>query len=294
MRARSGLRGTAILVAAASIAVACASRSATPPGPDPVTEGLVLRVETHGGFLPAAHALSRIPQFSLYADGLVVVEGAQIAIYPGPALPAVFSMKVNDEGLPLILDEARRAGLAGPDRTYDLPNVADAGTTTFTFVEGGTRHVISAYALGLEQSNPSLPGDERKARAALLELQTKLQTIQAWLPEGSLTAERAFEYEGLAVIVTTEAMQDDLQQLEQRELAWPLDRSIEDLAKLSGDAPVASCFTLHGEDLAKVRPLAEMANELTPWRDEGELYRLRFRPLLPDESRCPDLERATR
>jgi hypothetical protein len=281
-------------VAAAFIAAACASRGASPPDQGPVIEGLVLRVETRGGFLPAAHALARIPQFSLYADGLIVMEGAQIAIYPGPAITAVFSSKVDAEGMGRIIEAARRAGLDGPDRTYELPTVADAGTTTFTFVEAGGRHVVSAYALGLDPSEPSIPDDERKARAALLELQGKLQTLQSWLPEGSLSAERQFDYQGLAVIVTTEAVQDELVQLEQRELTWPLNRSIEDLAKLPGGEPLDSCFTVQGEDLAKLRPLVEMANELTPWRDDGKVYRLRFRPLLPDESRCPDLEHATR
>jgi hypothetical protein len=285
MSARFAFR-TLAMVAAASITVACASRAGTPPGQGPVIEGLVLRVETRGGFLPVAHVLARIPHFSLYADGLIVVEGAQIAIYPGPAISPMFSRTVNAEGIRRIIEAARAAGLDGPDRTYDLPTIADAGTTTFTFVEDGKRHVISAYALGMEQSDPSIPEDERKARAALFDLQTKLQTLQTWLPEGSLTPERAFDYRGLAVVVSTEPVED---QPEQQELAWPLDRSIGELAKpTAGDLEV-SCFTVEGEDVARLRPLVERANELTPWKDEGKTYWLRFRPLLPDESRCPEI-----
>jgi len=33
-------------------------------------------------------------------------------------------------------------------------------------------------------------------------------------------------------------------------------------------------------------PLAEKANELTPWRSDGAEFQLFFRPLLPDESGC--------
>jgi hypothetical protein len=247
-----------------------------------VTDQLLLRVDTHGGFLPAGFALIHIPRFSLYADGLIVMEGAQIAIYPGPAISPVYSMRVSEEGLRRIIEAARRAGLVGPDRTYELPLVADAGTTTFTFVDGGTRHVISAYALGLE--DPSIPEDERKARAALLDLQTNLGNVSGWLPEGSPTAERRFEYSRLAVVVNTEPPGE---QLEQRELTWPLDRTIAELAGPLPDAPM-SCFALDGQDVQKLRPLVDRANELTPWQSGGNTYWLRFRPLLPDESGCPE------
>jgi hypothetical protein len=281
MSGRLALRAVAMALVA-SISVACASRVSTPPGSGRVTDPLLLRIDTHGGLLPAGFALAHIPQFSLYADGLIVMEGAQIAMYPGPAMAPVFSMRVNAEGMRRISEAARRARLDGPNRTYELPIVADAGTTTFTFVEDGTRHVISAYALGME--DPSIPDDERKARAALLDLQTKLGNLSGWLPEGSLSPEQPFEYQRLAVIVSTEPVE----QLEQPELTWPLDRPI---AELAGpvNAPMVSCFAVDGGDVAKLRPLVARANELTPWESGGTRYWLRFRPLLPDESGCPEL-----
>jgi hypothetical protein len=249
-----------------------------------MTNELVLRIHVHGGFLAPAYALTRIPQFSLYADGLSIMEGAQIEIYPGPAIPPVFSTKVDAAGMRKILEAARQAGLDGPDRTYDHPAVADAPTTTFTLVENGKRHVISAYALGME-APPSVPEDERKARKALYELETRLGNLRGWLPDGSLSAERPFDYQGLAVIVST---QPSGEQLEQAELAWPLDRSIADLAQPVVDGEV-SCFAVTGQDVERLRPLVARANELTPWKSDGKTYWLRFRPLLPDESRCPEL-----
>jgi hypothetical protein len=268
----------------AAISVACAPRLSTPPEPRLVTKELVLRVDTHGGFLPVGFALTHIPQFSMYADGLIVMEGAQIAIYPGPAISPVYSMRVDEEGLRRIVETARRAGLDGPDRTHELPMVADAGTTTFTFVDDGARHVISAYALGME--DPSIPEDERKARAALLDLQTKLGNVSGWLPEGSLSAEQPFDYSRLAVIVSTEPPGE---QLEQRELTWPLNRTIADLAGPVSGAQMFSCFALGGQDAEGLRPLVARANELTPWQSGGTTYWLRFRPLLPDESGCPEI-----
>jgi hypothetical protein len=249
-----------------------------------MTNGLVLRINVHGGFVAPAYALTRIPQFSLYADGLVIMEGAQIELYPGPAIPPVFSVKVDAAGMRKILEAARRAGLDGPNRTYAHPAVADAPTTTFTFIEDGKKHVISAYALGME-APPTVPEDERKARKALYELETHVGNLRGWLPEGSLSAERPFDYQGLAVIVSTQPSDE---QLQQAELNWPLDRSIADLAKPVVDGAV-SCIAVSGQDVERLRPFVAKANELTPWKSDGKTYWLRFRPLLPDESGCPEL-----
>lgn len=247
--------------------------------------GLVLRIETRGGFLPPGYDLTRIPHFSLYSDGLIVMEGAQIAIYPGPALPPVFSMHVNEEGLGRVIEAAREAGLAGDDRTYDHPGIADAGTTTFTFVENGRRHLISAYALGFDEPSSLIPEGDRKARAALYELQTRVGNLMGWLPEGSLSREQRFDYTELAVIVSREPPGEIL---EQPELTWPLGRTIQELARPIEDQPLLSCFTVKAPELSSLRPLVERANELTQWTSGGERHWLRFRPLLPDETGCPE------
>ncbi|HEY3210956.1 MAG TPA: hypothetical protein VGL18_14420 [Actinomycetota bacterium] len=283
MGGKFALRTMAGLVLVASTSAACASRATTPPRQRPVTDRLVLRIDNRGGLLPPAVALTRIPQFSLFTDGLIVMEGAQIQIYPGPAIPPIFSMKVNAEGLRKIMEAARRAGLGGPDRTYEHPAVADAGTTTFTFVENGKRHVISAVALGTEP-NPAIPKHEQRARAALFELEMRLGNVRSWLPEGSVSAERPFDYDGLAVVVGTEPPGE---QPEQPELTWPLDRTIAELAEPVAGQPILSCFSVEGQDLEKLRPLVARANELTPWSSGGKTSWLRFRPLLPDETGCP-------
>jgi hypothetical protein len=248
-------------------------------------DGLVLRIDTRGGFLPPGYDLTRIPQFSVYSDGLMVMEGAQIAIYPGPALPPVFSMRVNEEGLRRIIEAAREAGLAGADRAYEHPGIADAGTTTFTFIENGRRHVISAYALGFDEPSSLISESDRKARAALYELQTKVGNPAGWLPEGSLSHEQRFDYQELAVIVSADPPGEIL---DQPELTWPLDRTIAELARPVANQPTLSCFTVKDQDLSSLRPLVESANELTQWRSGGERHWLRFRPLLPDESGCPE------
>jgi hypothetical protein len=280
-------RTVAGMLLVASLSVACAARATSPPGQSPATNGLVLRVDTRGGFLAPVAAVTRVPQFSLFADGLVVVEGAQIEIYPGPATPPVFSMKVSEDGIRKIIEAARRAGLDGPDRTYRNPVAGDVGTTTFTFIDKGKVHTISVAGLGFEPSDPSIPPDERKARSALQELDAKLGNLSAWLPSDSVSREQPFDYQRLAVIVSTQPPGEQLEQLEQRELTWPLDRTIAELAKPVAGAPQVSCAVVGGEGLAKLRPLVGKANDLTPWKSGGRTFWLRFRPLLPDESGCP-------
>lgn len=287
MGASTAVRALAGLMLAATISAGCAPQETSPPKDNPWMQyGLVLRIDTRGGFLPAAHALTRLPSFSMYADGLIIVEGAQIAIYPGPALPPVISMRVDDEGFRRIVDAARGAGLAGPDRDYDHPGIADAGTTTFTFIEDGRTHVTSVYALGIEGPDSATPESEREARAALLDFWTRVGNPHGWLPEGSLSVERPFDYQELAVIVTSDPPGEIL---DQPELAWPLDRTIGELARPISDQPGLSCFTVQGQDLSSLRPAVQGANELTRWRSGDELHWLRFRPLLPDESGCGDL-----
>src|SRR5213593_582958 len=153
---------------------------------------LVLRMDVGGGFVAPAYELRRIPTWSLFGDGRIITEGPQIEIFPGPALPSVQVQTINEEGIQAILEAAKAAGLLGPDRTYDQGCVADAPTTTFTVNAEGTKHVISAYALGMVPG--SCPGEDTEARA-------KLSDLATWLPTGSLGEQSQFEPSEMRVYV---------------------------------------------------------------------------------------------
>src|SRR3989442_8586168 len=144
-----------------------------------------MRMETAGGLLAPAYALSRFPEFSLYGDGRVTTGGPQIQIYPGPALPNVRVTMVSPPGVLAILRAAQAAGLLGPDRHFTTRGIADAPTTTFTVISDGKRHVTSVYGLGLQPSGDT-SAQERRARASLLALQGKLSNLSSWLPKGSV------------------------------------------------------------------------------------------------------------
>ena len=92
---RSRLIG-AVVLSIGTLASACANA----PTDDGTGDGggisyhtgatqVVLRIEQGGGFVPIEWNLTNMPMVSLFGDGLVVMPGAQIEIYPGPALPAL-------------------------------------------------------------------------------------------------------------------------------------------------------------------------------------------------------------
>jgi hypothetical protein len=287
MRARLAIAG---MLALALGAGACGRLSGTggadgstgishPTDPD----RLVLRVETGGGFVAPTYELRRIPGFSLFGDGRLVTEGPVIEIYPGPALPNVLVRTVSEDGIQAILEAARSAGLFGPDAHYDFPCVADAGTTTFTLVADGVRHEISAYALGEGQG--SCGGIDAKARSDLAAFQRMLSDLQRWLPEGSVGPEEPFHPSSMRVYVQPYTQAPD-PALEQHARDWPLDPPLATFGEPDPNLPDTRCGVVSASDLQTLVPMAEGANELTPWRSGGTDYSLLFRPLLPDESGC--------
>jgi hypothetical protein len=278
----------AALVLAGLAAVSCAGLRSDPRsgGIDhPTGAGdLILRIHVGGGFVPVDYTLREIPFFSIYGDGRLITLGPQIEIYPGPALPNLLVTRVSEDGIQAILEAARDAGLFGPDARYDHPGIADAPTTTFTIVAEGRRHEVSAYALGFdEQPSGLIPEDEREARQRLNEFQMKLGDMGSWLPAGSVGEEEPFGFDELRIFVKDQAPQDDA--LQQPELRWPLSPGLTDFGAVVPDLDIR-CGSVQGSDLEALVPLAQEANELTPWRNDDHLYGLIFRPLLPDESGC--------
>ncbi len=277
-------RGLFLALVAFAVAACGEGREAIehPQGSDE----LVLRAAVGGGLVPPEYVLRELPGFSLYGDRRLVVRGPELEIYPGAALPNLTQRQVSEDGVQALLAAAGDAGLLGPDRHYDFPGIADAGTTTFTVVADGERHVVSAYALGLEApGQPGISEEENEARAALLEFSTKLSDLQAWLPEGSLGPEEPYAFDELRVYVRpyTASPEPELVQAEQ---PWPLATPLATFGQPVEILPDARCAVVAGEELATLLPAAREANELTPWTSEGARYLLLFRPLLPDEHGC--------
>ena len=245
---------------------------------------LVLRIDQVGGFVPIQYNLTRLPMMSLYADGLVVTPGAQIEIYPGPALPALSQRRLSPDAIQLLLQAAIDAGL-DKDRDLRTMMVSDAPTTVFTLTIDGQTHTTQVYALDFDLGpDPvGMSEDEFQARKDLAAFQAKASDL-SWLPEGSVTDEGMYQPTSLRIF--SSAYRPD-PELTQAPIGWPLTPGLDLFGESVQNAPEGMrCGTVAADAAAMLLPLAEQANQLTPWTSDGTWYGLSFRPLLPDESGC--------
>ena len=247
---------------------------------------LLLRVSDEGGFVALEYSLTVAPAFSLFGDGTVVTQGAQTEIYPGPALPPLIVTHITEDGIQALLRAALEAGLDSDHQYTDMGavGIADATTTVFTFTADGATHVTKVYALGmLSGDQPQGMSDaEFAARTRLGTLQGSLQDLKSTLPSGSVGDDAPYTPTGLRLFVADYRAGDMKEPAVDWPLATPLSSSGGDASEHAGYA----CIAVTGADLDAVLPLAQSANQLTPWRSDGGRFTVLFRPLLPDESGC--------
>jgi hypothetical protein len=290
MRSRS--IGAAMLIML--LATACAKSSVVGGSPSgsaiPYPAGadqLVLRVTTEGGLLAPAFRERQIPQFSLFGDGVVVTPGAQIEIYPQPALPSVQARRLTPAGIQAVLRAALDAGLGEDHRDLTDPGsavVSDAPTTVITLAAEGVTRTLRVYALGeLGAGKPDGMSDEEFALRGTIEgFVARLGRIETWLPRGSIGPERPFEGVGARVFVVDVSPDATMRE---PAIPWPVAGSLLDFG--APKRAQGRCGTIVGDDwAATVLPLVRTANQLTPWISAGRRFWLIFQPLLPDESGC--------
>jgi len=269
-----------VLLLAAALA-SCGTSTGFSGGPG---EGsaVTMRVQTAGGFVAPGTDQASFPEFALTADGRVVTTGPQIEIYPGPSMPNTLQRSITREGIDAIAAAARDAGL-DEDNHYGYDGVADAGTTYFTFAVDGARHVVSAYALGMDsQSGPGQTTANRDARAKLQRFREKLGDLPSWLPAGSLGEEKPYEFDALRIVAREGAVNPE-DSAKPSEKGWPLSTPLAEFGTATRDA---RCGVVTGADLDSVLPLARTSSQNTLWHSGGKTYVLQFRPQLPDEKAC--------
>lgn len=248
-------------------------------------DDVLVRIGSEGGFTPIEWTYTNIPSFALYGDGTLVLPGAQIEIYPSPALPAISSRRVDEPGIQAILEETLDALATIPGDLNDLGFmvVADVPTTVITVSAGGVDRTIRAYGLAEQLERPEgMPEEEYRARVRLQELVTKLGTLETWLPEGSLGPETAYEASGARLFVGKYRKVD----LPQDASPWPLEGALATFGDTTDDLGLYRCGVVEGSEWTTVREAASRANQLTPWTDAGTKFSILFRPLLPDENSC--------
>jgi hypothetical protein len=253
------------------------------PHPARATD-VVIRVETGGGFVALSANLSRLPSFTLYGDGTLLVPGAVPQISPGPAISPLLRRHLGERQVQLLLRRARGAGLLTPG-TIDYGDmgsigVADAPSTTVSLNAAGRHVVREAYALGITAGNGRLSRAQTAARLAL-------SRFIAGLPGGP----RGARYVPLRVAVYVTPARGQAQP-GATTVAWPLEG---DLA--TAGTPLSSgldmrCITVAGPATRTLLATLRTANDASRWKARGGAtgsYTLIARPLLPDERSCTSI-----
>jgi hypothetical protein len=271
------------------LAGAC-SPAASPPDAISHPTGsneLVLRVSTGGGLIGPSVRLTGFPGLSLYGDGRLITQGAQIDIFPGPAMPAVQVTRVTEAGVQRVLRAARSAGLLGPDRHYDFQQIMDAGTTTFTVVAAGGVHRISAVALFEGADLSRVPEDEREPRRLMAAFQQDLMDVRGRLGADVVGPDQPYVPSAIRIVSSASDPKNAEDPQFVKIADWPLARGLATFGepRLGGSV---RCGDVSGADLNTVGPALTASHQLTFWRSQGHFYQLQLRPLLPDEHPgCP-------
>jgi hypothetical protein len=275
-------------VAAAVLALAACGESSTAGRGQPATEPanvVVLQVVTQGGFAAEAPQRGQLPQVSVFGDGRVIMLGPTTLEFPGPALPNLQEFRVTGDGLGRIIDDARNAGmLDDPPPDYGDTGITDQPTTTVTVRVDGRSRRVDVYALDFSDEVTAEQRDNRKRLTRLIQLAGDPDALRGVVIPAST---RLYDPTAIGVIIRPAVSTEG----EMR--AWPLD----DLAgvgdpyeRLAG----ASCKVFDRGQLAAVLEAARIARDGDRWESAGATYNLQFRPLLPDQRGCDDLERPLR
>lgn len=231
----------------------------------------VIQVTSEGGFAPVEYILAQGPRYTLLADGRLISEGPQIAIYPGPLLPNYMVTQVNEDQMNTVLDLVDEMGLADIEEEIDdslASMVADATTEVVTYWDlEGTTHRYGVYALGLEPL-------EDPASMALADLLVVLD---------QLAASEAVSYEGERVRVVGGMGFTDPDFVDIRE--WPLPET--DFSDWTAYPNGWMCQVYRSD----VLPAFEDASQVTQWTPPGDNagsapLSLVVRPLHPGEPDC--------
>ena len=274
MRWRS-LLGT--VAAAAVILAACGSGSSRGSGPPRAPTGaddLVLRVSLTGGFVHPAPS-NAYPDATLYGDGRVITRGPSTAQYPGPALANLVEFRLDEAGIRHVLRSAADAGVLDrhpPD--FGRVVAADVPSTVVTARLDGEQHRVSVFGLGLDPKYRTDLSDEQRAnRERLRNLVDEVGDSSALHRFVQPGTERRYEPAAVAVFVSPAETTDGASH------PWPLP-----------DFAATDCAFYERADAATVLAAARSANDGDAWEAAGATYTVAFRPLLPDEHTCADLD----
>jgi hypothetical protein len=265
-----------VLVSAGALAAACGGGtdkaeqpaktvSPTPPAstpaatpasdPGPRTPGrLLLRWRMTGGFAGVGGP-GTLPEFSLYGDGRAVVTGKN----GGPSM----EYRLKPEAVTRLMNEARAAGL-DHSQTIGPENIADAMILQITMGDARTRVVQPE-----SQTSP------------VTRFWKRLDPV-GWPAQDQASPARPYVPSKVALLAGQTGGTEG--ENTRPFTLVPLGRGEQ--------AAGGICTVVSGPKAAEAIRLSRAAKPATQWRNEGKVYSLRFRPMLPDENTCADVAKS--
>jgi hypothetical protein len=241
---------------------------------------VVLRVSSGGGFVAPQTSLRALPSFTLYGDDTVIVPGAVIQIYPGPAIYPLVRSKLTEHQVQALLQRAGQLGLLarGAIDYGDMGavGVSDAPTTTLVVNAAGMHVERQAYALGVA-TRGRLSARQIGARRALARFIAKL-------PEGPSGA----QYTPHAIAVYVGPFRGQAQP-GAAPIVWPLQSNLATAGKRVSSGLGYRCISVRGEAARTLLATLRKANEQSQWTARSttnSTYQVIARPLLPDQRDC--------
>lgn len=287
-----------LLPAALALSVLLAACSggggSTGPIAHPSGDDVVLRVEYTGGMI-RDFFLTGFPPFTLMGDGRVIVPGAQIDIFPGPALPAVNVRKLTEDGIQAVLEEVARTGLFGASVQFRGAQnfVADAGDTVFTLHADGKDVTVTVFGLGTLDPAGEYPGisaAELAAHRTLSHLFEELSNLDAQMTASAWAdaSWRPYEPEALRLLVrNADADPPDDTGIGNMLLDWPTGSDPATFGDEASDGTIR-CGVVSGQEAKDWYALLTGANQLTRFVKDEHRYEVTVRLQLPDEPmECP-------
>ena len=276
MNRRTFLAAVAGTPALAALIAACGDDKkiafdSIPNGPQDV----VIKITNEGGFVPAGFSFVNLPQLLISGDGRVFTPGAQLEIYPGPLLPAIYERTITDEGIQKALQLADDAGLLGAPLDYSLPDgigIADASDTVVVINANGKVYEHRANALGFDMPDG---GASTPARENLQTFVTIISDIAKVAGSGNVGDEHSFvpdQYRFQALAVDPTQWTDPSPTI----VAWP-DSTGAVLAES------LECATVPAD---AVEALFTSANQLTFFEEADLTYQLYAVGVLPGDATC--------
>lgn len=241
-----------------------------PTVPEGTPGDVILEISDEGGFVPVEFNLTRVPRFTVFANGTVVTPTKQQFTFPGPVVRPLVESKLDDETFADLLTFVDDLGLADVESidVNNAPNVADASTTVVRSYDDAGEHRLSIYALGFDSA-----ADARSAIVA--SMVERLEAATSELDGSPYTAARLVVY-----ALGTDGL--DPQQMRNAG-TWPLEITPEEM---TSHVAGFSCVTIDGDAADQLGAMLADADSMTTWTHDGTEFRIVARPLLPHQDGC--------